>query len=171
MYTRRVCVCVCSVKAREDTLRQKEGWRMKGGGGGGMCGGEVGQVKASNIKQRIFCVSVVLPTEQLTMVEIQGSVQFSSTQGSHSVCVCVCDVVCDACVCAHECVLEYNRSKSRVEEQMQSFAEKNARNALSIFGRAAEPATVSGERRERSRGAGKKRDIQLESWRRCEKKR
>ena len=68
---------------------------MKGGGGGGMCGGEVGQVKASNIKQRIFCVCVVLPTEQLTMVEIQGSVQFSSAQGS---CVCVC--VCIIHVCA-----------------------------------------------------------------------
>ena len=146
VYTAYVCVCVCSVKAREDKLRQKEGWRMKGGGGGGgggMRGGEVGQVKASNIKQRIFCVSVVLPTEQLTMVEIQGSVRFSSAQGS-TVCVCVCD----ACVCAHECVLEYNRSK--VEElrmQIQSFAETNARNALSIFGHTAEP----GERREEPR--------------------
>lgn len=82
-----VWVCVCADKARSAKLRQREVQRIKWGGEAERWG----RWRHLTSNGEDFCLFVALPPQQLTIVEIQGYVQFSWVAGSRGpMCLCVC---------------------------------------------------------------------------------
>lgn len=95
-----MCGCVCADKARSAKLRQREVQRIKWGGEAERWG----RWRHLTSNGEDFCLFVVLPPQQLTIVEIQGYVQFSWVAGSRGpMCLCVCTRVVHylKCVCGN----------------------------------------------------------------------